>query len=72
VSPGGRRQLSNKIVRIVHRDTGRTAAELAEMTGATVAEVRSVTWLLCKWHQLDWCAGYYVMPAVRRPARSTQ
>jgi hypothetical protein len=67
-----RHRLSNRILRIVHRDTARTPADLAQMTGATVAEVRSVTWGLCKRHQLDWCSGYFVMPAGRTPARSAR
>jgi hypothetical protein len=59
------RPLRNQVLVIVHRDAARTASELAEMTGATVAQVRSACWALCHAGQLDYCAGYYVAPAPR-------
>lgn len=43
----------------VRRDGGRRLDELADMTDAPMAEVRSACWALVNLHVLDFCAGFF-------------
>lgn len=66
------RSLGNRILRLVSDRLGCTAAELAEETGATVAEVSSACWALVQRHRLDVCWPYFVtaLPPAQDTARA--
>jgi hypothetical protein len=70
-SPQSRR-LATRILLILGQDGGRTGADLAQLLGATVADVRSACWRLYHIGRLDWCGRYAVLrpevPAARRAA----
>lgn len=65
---GGRWPLAREILRIVQRDVARDMSDLAEMTGAPMAEVRRACWALVNAKRLAFCAGYFAEPAPARRA----
>jgi hypothetical protein len=46
VTPGERRQLQNRVLLVLRRDTARTLEELAGLCGADVKAVKAVVWPL--------------------------
>lgn len=57
-------RLARQVEAVVRRDVGRSVADLARMFGATVEDVRQVTWVLCRQRRVDYCIGYVVsLPA---------
>jgi len=68
MSPAERRGLGTQVLIILRRDVGRMPSDLAEMTGATMADMRSACWGLYHRKQLDWCGPYAVLRVgTRRP-----
>ncbi len=63
-------RLARQIEFTVNRDVGRSIADLARMYRATVADVRTATWALCRQHKADFCAGYIVAVPRRKAGRS--
>jgi hypothetical protein len=63
-------RLRNQILLAVRRDAGLRLAELCEITGAPMAEVRSACWALTNAGALDYCQGYFRPPsAAEDPAQ---
>jgi hypothetical protein len=52
-------QLRNRILMAIRRDVGLRLAELCEITGAPLADVRSACWAMCNTGTLDYCQGGY-------------
>jgi hypothetical protein len=59
--------LWGKIAELVRRDGGLRLDELAELTGESMATVKSAAWGMCRTGRLDYCAGWFTLPA---PANS--
>jgi hypothetical protein len=72
VTPQERRALGTRILLALRRDIGQPVDVLAELLGATVADVRSAAWALYAAKQVDWCGHWLVLrpppKASRRPA----
>jgi hypothetical protein len=56
-------RLRNQILMAVRRDAGLRLAELCEITGAPLADVRSACWAMCNTGTLDYCQGGYFRAA---------
>jgi transcription initiation factor IIE alpha subunit len=61
--------LMRRILVLLAGNGGLADAELAELTGATIAEVRQAARILYRQRRADFCWGYIVLPACAREGR---